>query len=65
MHSSHIFFYNILNPSAINAKIVYNETNGTKFTRRKFFLQLIQELTNVNTTTNDGNGEEAANEEDE
>ena len=58
-------FYNILDFAAINAKIVYNETNGTKFSRRKFILKLIQELTNVNATMNDGNGEEAANEEDE
>ena len=58
-------FYNILDFAAINAKIVYNETNGTKLSRRKFILKLIQELTNVNATMNDGNDEEAANEEDE
>ena len=33
--------------------------------RRKLILQLIQELTNANATMNDGNGEEAANEDDE
>ena len=57
--------YNILDFAAINAKIVYNETNGTKLSRRKFILHLIQELTNVNATMNDRNGEEAANEKDE
>ena len=35
-------FYNILDFAAINAKIVYNEINGTKISRRKFILQLIQ-----------------------
>ena len=49
----------------INAKIVYNEINGTKISRRKFILQLIQELSNVNTMMNDGDGKEAANEEEE
>ena len=44
---------------------VYNETNDTKLSSRKFILLLIQEQTNVNATMNDGNGEEAANEEDE
>ena len=58
-------FYYILDFAAINVKIVYNETNGTKLSRRKFILHLIQELNNVNATMNDGNGEEAANEEDE
>ena len=29
-------FYNILDFAAINAKIVYNETNGTKISLRKF-----------------------------
>ena len=58
-------FYYILDFSAINAKIFYNETNGTKLSRRKFIIELIQELTNVNATMNDGNGEESANEEDE
>ena len=58
-------FYSILDFEAINAKIVYNETNGTKLSRRKFILQLIQELTHANATMNDRNGEEAANEEDE
>ena len=58
-------FYNVLDFAATNAKMVYNETNGTKLTRRKFILQLIQELTNVIATMNDGNGEEAANEQDE
>ena len=38
---------------------------GTKISRRKFTLQLIQELSNVNATMNDGDGEEAANEEEE
>ena len=58
-------FYNILDFKAINAKIVYNETNGTKPIRRKFILHLIQEMTNVKATMNDGNGEEATNEENE
>ena len=58
-------FYNILDFAAINAKIVYNEINGTKISRRKFILQLIQELSNVNATMNDGDGKEAANEEKE
>ena len=58
-------FYNILDFAAINVEIVYNETNGTKFSRRKFILQLIQELTSVNGKMNDGNGEEAAIGEDE
>ena len=58
-------FYNILDFVAINAKIVYNEINDTKISSRKFILQLIQELSNVNATMNDGDGEEAANEEEE
>ena len=58
-------FYNTLDFAAINDKIVHNETNGTKLSRRRFILQLIQELTNVNETMIDGNGEEAANEVDE
>ena len=58
-------FYYILDFAAINAKNVYNETNGTKLSRIKFILHLIQELTNVNATMNDGNGEEAANEDGE
>ena len=58
-------FYYVLDFAAINAKSVYNETNGTKLSRRKFILHLIQELTDFNATMNDGNGEEAANEEDE
>ena len=37
-------FYIILDFAAINAKIVYNEINGTKISGRKFILQLIQEL---------------------
>ena len=55
-------FYCILDFAAVNAKIVYNETNGTKLSRSKFILQHIQGLTNVNTRMNDKNGEEAANE---
>ena len=55
--------YNILDFAAINAKIVYNETNGTKLSLRMFILLLIQELTNVNSTMDDGNDEEAAIEE--
>ena len=58
-------FYIILDFAAVNAKTVYNETNDTKISLRKFILQLIQELTNVNETMNDGKGEEAPNEEDE
>ena len=58
-------FYNILDFVAINAKIFYNEINDTKISCRKFILQLIQELSNVNATMNDGDGEEAANEEEE
>ena len=58
-------FCKSLNFAAINSKIVYNDTNGTKLSRRKFILQLIQELTNVNATMNDRIGEEADNEEDE
>ena len=58
-------FYNILDFAAINAKIVYNEINDMKISCRKFILQLIQELSNVNTTMNDGDGEKSANEEEE
>ena len=59
-------FYNILLEfAAINAKVVYNEINGTKISCRKFVLQLIQKLSNVNATMNDGDGEEAANKEEE
>ena len=58
-------FYNILDFVAINAKIVYNEINGTKISRRKFILPLIQELSNVNATMNDGHGEEVVNEKEE
>ena len=58
-------FYNILDVAAINAKIVYNEIDSTKISGRKFILQLIQELSNVNATMNDGDGEEAADEEEE
>ena len=57
-------FFIILDFAAINAKIVYNEIKGTKISRRKFILQLIQELSNVNATLNDGDGEEAANEKE-
>ena len=39
--------------------------NGTKISLRKFILQRIQELSNVNATMNDGDGQEAANEEEE
>ena len=59
-----VFYDILLDFAAINAKIVYNEINGTKISRRKFILQLIQELSNVNATMNDGDGEEAANEEE-
>ena len=58
-------FYNILDFAAINTKIVYNEINGTKISHRKFIPQLNQELSNVNATMNDGDGEETANEEEE
>ena len=58
-------FYTVLDFAVINAKIVYNETNGTKFSHRTFILQIIQELKNINATMNDGNGEGAASEEDE
>ena len=58
-------FYIVLQFAAINVKSVYKLTNGKKFSRRIFILQIIRELTNVNATMNDGNGEEAANEEDE
>ena len=58
-------FCKILDFAAINAEVVYNETNSTKFSRRKFILQLIPELVNVNATMNNGKGEEVADEEDE
>ena len=37
-------FYNVLDLAGINALVVYREVTGSKITRRKFLLQLVEEM---------------------
>ena len=38
------YFFNILNLAAINAYILYKKLTGARITRRRFLLQLVEEL---------------------